>query len=239
MAIANINSVNLYYEDIGIGDPIIFQHGYTASHDGWSGVVERMSTQYRCVAMDCRGAGDSAHPEDGYTIEQLAADVVGMADYLGFDRFHYAGQSMGGLIGFELGLSYPDRLLSLSLSAPAPADGIAMPQSIHATMRERWANKERDLLIRTSLAWGPTRKRARRRAGSGGPTAIRLGGSLRRLLGCDGRLSQGRSAGRDPDADAVACGRGRWLVDIQSQGLCSARQWDAACVQPSRSRRTS
>ncbi len=155
MAIANINGVNLYYEDTGIGDPIIFQHGYTASHDGWSGVIERMSASYRCIAMDCRGAGDSAHPEDGYTIEQLAADVVGMADYHGFDRFHYAGQSMGGLIGFELGLSYPDRLLSLSLSAPAPADGIDMPQSARDTMRKRWANQERDLLIRTSLAGVP------------------------------------------------------------------------------------
>lgn len=155
MAIANINGVDLYYEDSGIGDPIIFQHGYTASHDGWAPVIERMSARYRCVAMDCRGAGDSAHPDDGYTIEQLAADVVGMADYHGFDRFHYAGQSMGGLIGFELGLSYPDRLLSLSLSAPAPADGIQMPQSARDTMRERWAAKDRDLLIRTTLAGVP------------------------------------------------------------------------------------
>lgn len=155
MAMANINGVDLYYEDVGIGDPIIFQHGYTASHDGWSGVIERLSTQYRCIAMDCRGAGDSSHPTDGYSIEQLAADVVGMADYLGIDRFHYAGQSMGGLIGFELGLSHAERLLSLSLSAPAPADGIDMPQSARDTMRQRWANQERDLLIRTSLAGVP------------------------------------------------------------------------------------
>lgn len=155
MAMANVNGVDLYYEDVGIGDPIIFQHGYTASHDGWSGVVERMSSRYRCIVMDCRGAGDSEHPDDGYTIEQLAADVVGMADYHGIDRFHYAGQSMGGLIGFELGLSHSDRLLSLSLSAPAPADGIAMPQSARDTMRERWVNKERELLIRTTLAGVP------------------------------------------------------------------------------------
>ena len=155
MAIANINGVDLFYEDTGIGDPIIFQHGYTASHDGWAPVIERMSANYRCIAMDCRGAGDSAHPDDGYTIEQLAADVVGMADYHGFDRFHYAGQSMGGLIGFELGLSHSDRLLSLSLSAPAPADGIAFPPEARAEMRRRWANKERDLLIRTSLAGVP------------------------------------------------------------------------------------
>ena len=155
MAIANVNGVDLYYEDVGIGAPIIFQHGYTASHDGWAGAIERLSAQYRCIAMDCRGAGDSAHPADGYTIEQLAADVVGMADYLGIERFHYAGQSMGGLIGFELGLSYADRLLSLSISAPAPADGIVFPPEARAEMRRRWAERERDLLIRTTLASVP------------------------------------------------------------------------------------
>ena len=155
MAKATINGADLYFEDIGIGEPIIFQHGYTASHEAWGGVVERMSEHYRCIAMDCRGAGDSSHPDDGYNIEQLAADVVGMADHLGLDRFHYAGQSMGGLIGFELGISHTDRLLSLTLSAPAPADGIDMPQSARDTMRERWINKERDLLIRTGIAGVP------------------------------------------------------------------------------------
>lgn len=155
MAIANINGVDLYYEDAGSGAPIIFQHGYTSAHESWAGVVERMRTRYRCIVMDCRGAGDSAHPDDGYTIEQLAADVVGMADYLGIDRFHYTGQSMGGLIGFELGLAHADRLLSLSLSAPAPADGIDMPYAIRDELRSRWANKERELLIRMQIAATP------------------------------------------------------------------------------------
>ena len=155
MAIANINGVDLYYEDVGIGDPIIFQHGYTASHDGWAGAIERLSAQYRCVAMDCRGAGDSAHPDDGYTIEQLAADVVGMADYLGIERFHYAGQSMGGVIGFELGISHAERLRSLIISAPAPADGIDFPPELRAETRRRWAERERDLLIRTTIAGTP------------------------------------------------------------------------------------
>ena len=155
MAIANINGVDLYYEDVGIGDPIIFQHGYTASHDGWAPAVERLRDDFRCIVMDARGAGDSAHPENGYTIEQMAADVVGMADHLGIDRFHYAGQSMGGLIGFELGISHAERLLSLSISAPAPADGIQFPQSARDEMRRRWANQERELLIRTTLAGVP------------------------------------------------------------------------------------
>lgn len=155
MPTATVNGVDLFYHEHGSGDPIIFQHGYTASHETWDGVIDRLSDHYRCIAMDCRGAGDSAHPDHGYTIEQLAADVVGMADALNIDTFHYAGQSMGGLIGFELGLSHAARLRSLSLSAPAPADGIATPPAFHQSQRTRWANKDRDFLIRTTLAGVP------------------------------------------------------------------------------------
>ena len=152
MSIANVNSIDLYYEDCGSGPPIIFQHGYTSSHEVWGGVIEKMCARTRCVAMDARGAGDSAHPENGYSIEQMAADIVGVADALDIDKFHYVGHSMGGVIGYELGLSHADRISSLALVAPAPADGVAAPRSVHDTMRERWANKERDLIIQTTLA---------------------------------------------------------------------------------------
>ena len=159
MPTANVNGVDLYYEISGPddGEPIIFQHGYTSSHESWGGVVERLSEHYRCIAMDCRGAGDSARPDDpaSHNIEQFADDVCGMADALGIDTFHYCGQSMGGVIGFELGLSHADRVRTLSLSAPAPADGIEMPPQIFETSRRQWANQERDLLIRTSIAGAP------------------------------------------------------------------------------------
>ena len=152
MPIANVNNIDLYYEDCGSGPPIIFQHGYTSSHEVWSGVIKELRARNRCIAMDARGAGDSAHPEGGYSIKQMAADVVGVADALDIDKFHYVGHSMGGVIGYELGLSHAERILSLTLAAPAPADGVATPRSVHDTMRERWANNERDLIIQTTLA---------------------------------------------------------------------------------------
>ncbi len=110
MTIANVNSIDLYCEECGSGPPIIFQHGYTSSHEVWGGVIEKMCARNRCVAMDARGAGDSAHPENGYSIEQMAADIVGVADALDIDKFHYVGHSMGGVIGYELGLSHADRI---------------------------------------------------------------------------------------------------------------------------------
>ena len=152
MPTKNVNGVELFYEESGSGEPIIFHHGYTGSHDSWDGVVERLQDRFRCVVMDGRGAGDSAHPDDGYTIEQMAADVVGMADALGIDRFTYVGHSMGGVMGMELGLSHAERLAKLVLVAPAPADGIEGLEEYHAHGRRLWLERARDSLISERIA---------------------------------------------------------------------------------------
>lgn len=148
---ATINGANLYYASEGSGPAIIFHHGYTGSHDSWEEVVPALRDRYRCVVLDCRGAGDSEHTTGGYTIEQYAADVVGMADFLGIDRFTYVGHSMGGVIGVELALTHPQRLEKLVLVAPAPADGIDASQPGMAEQRERGLRLRREKARETIL----------------------------------------------------------------------------------------
>ncbi|MEX2081257.1 MAG: alpha/beta hydrolase, partial [Dehalococcoidia bacterium] len=92
---ATINGASLYYETHGDGPPVILHHGYTGSHVNWEPVVPLLKGDYRTILMDCRGAGDSEHTEGGYNIEQYAADVVGVADYLGLGQFTFVGHSMG------------------------------------------------------------------------------------------------------------------------------------------------
>lgn len=133
MAHATINGAALFYDEHGAGEPLIVHHGYTGSHYSYDDVVPYLAQKYRVIRMDGRGAGDSARPDTGHSIEQYAADVVGMADFLGLARFTYIGHSMGGVIGYELGISYANRLNSLVLIAPAPADGVNIP----ASFRER------------------------------------------------------------------------------------------------------
>ena len=152
MAHATVNGVQLFYDEQGEGEPLLIHHGYTGSHYNWDQVAPILSRRWKVYRMDARGAGDSERPESGHSIEQYAADVIGMADHIGLQRFTYIGHSMGGVIGYELGLSYADRLDRLVLVAPAPADGVVMPQSMRdrALLRRR----EGDLatLIRESVA---------------------------------------------------------------------------------------
>ncbi len=118
-----VNGARLWYEVRGSGEPLLLHHGYTASHVNWMPVAERLESKYQVILMECRGTGESEHTTDGYTLEQYAADVIGVADHLGLAKFTYAGHSMGGGIGYVLALTYPERLSRLILMAAVPADG--------------------------------------------------------------------------------------------------------------------
>lgn len=149
---ATINGIELFYDEHGSGESILFHHGYTGSHDAYDDVYPHFESKYRVIRMDGRGAGDSTRTATGHSIEQYAADVIGMADFLGLDRFTYVGHSMGGAIGYELGLSYPERLNKLVLVAPAPADGVNVPPGYRERARDLQANKNIDRLMFEAMA---------------------------------------------------------------------------------------
>ena len=144
-----INDVDLWYEDTGgAGEVILFHHGYTGSHDSWPPIIEKLRDRYRCVMMDARGAGDSSHPADGYALDQYALDVIAMVDALGIDRFTYVGHSMGGGVGYVLGLDYGHRLDRLVLVAPIPSGGVAVVAALRDANRKLWFDRNEDELVR-------------------------------------------------------------------------------------------
>jgi pimeloyl-ACP methyl ester carboxylesterase len=155
-----VNGVELFHDEIGSGEPVLLHHGYTGSHDLWlSDIAPKLADRYRCIVMDARGAGESEHPADGYTIEQYALDVIGMADALGLDRFTYVGHSMGGGIGMQLGLEHADRLNKLVLVAPIPSGGTKPPVGQEAAAQ---ALRERNRGLRQSPEGHATMMRERK-----------------------------------------------------------------------------
>jgi len=150
MAYADINGARLWYEIRGDGEPILFHHGYTASRVNWEPVTRLLEAHYQIILMECRGTGASEHTSDGYSLEQYAADVVGLLDHLQLERVTYAGHSMGGGIGYLLGLNHPQRLNNLILMAPIPAAGVGeiQPQLREQRMAERRAGDRGAILAR-------------------------------------------------------------------------------------------
>jgi 3-oxoadipate enol-lactonase/4-carboxymuconolactone decarboxylase len=80
----------------------------------WSAAAERLIGRLRVVGWDLPGHGRGA-PAEPFTIDELAAGVLRLADELGTETFHYAGDSVGGCVGLQLLLDAPQRVMSATV----------------------------------------------------------------------------------------------------------------------------
>ena len=101
MPVINCNSADLYYEDHGDGQPIVFLHGATAGLRYFEPHLMGLSDAYRTVAFDFRGHGRSAKTELGHTVLQHARDLRAFLEQLGLDDVVLVGWSMGAVVSWE------------------------------------------------------------------------------------------------------------------------------------------
>jgi pimeloyl-ACP methyl ester carboxylesterase len=114
MPAAEINGVQLHYESVGEGKPLLLIMGYGMPGDAWLGSLPFMEG-FRAIYYDNRGTGRSSAPEGPYSIEQMAADAAGLLDHLAIERAYVYGVSMGGMIAQELALRAGGRIGALAL----------------------------------------------------------------------------------------------------------------------------
>lgn len=114
--IADINGINLNFEDDGNGAPIVLLHGFPFDRHLWADQIPVLKDKCRVISPDLRGFGDSGAPEEVYSMTQYAADIVTLLDILKIEKAIIAGLSMGGYISLAIAEQYPERLLGLILS---------------------------------------------------------------------------------------------------------------------------
>jgi len=116
---ANVDGTRLYYRLEGREDlpALIFSHSLGVDHGQWDMQMPALLPHFRVLRYDIRGHGASDAPPGDYTIEQLARDVLAIADRAGIGRFAFCGLSLGGMIGQWLGARAADRLTHLVLAA--------------------------------------------------------------------------------------------------------------------------
>src|SRR5690348_2658718 len=112
---ALINGVELAYELIGRGSPVVMIHGAQGDQTMFSGLASQLADHYQILTFDQRGSGLSGKPHSGYTIALLADDTAALMDHVGFSTAHVIGVSMGGTIAQELALRHPAKVRSLTL----------------------------------------------------------------------------------------------------------------------------
>lgn len=89
--------VNLYYEDLGEGDPVVLIHGWPLSGRAWEAQLGPLvSNGHRVITYDRRGFGESSQPWHGYDYETFAADLDALMSDLDLRDATLVGFSMGG-----------------------------------------------------------------------------------------------------------------------------------------------
>lgn len=112
------DGIKLYYEDVGIGVPVIFVHEFAGDCRSYETQVRYFSKHYRCIAFNARGYPPSDVPNDiaHYSQERARDDIRAVLDALDIDRAHIVGLSMGAFAALHFGFEYPARARSLVVS---------------------------------------------------------------------------------------------------------------------------
>jgi 3-oxoadipate enol-lactonase len=145
MPTARAGEYELYYVEEGDGFPVVLIHGLAGDHTAWMPQLPRLSSRYRTIAFDNRGAGRSTQKDEPVTTEELARDTLALMDELAVERAHVVGRSMGGAVAQHIALLDPDRVQSLVLLASfARLDPLGM--RVLANMREvlEWTGSWQD-----------------------------------------------------------------------------------------------
>jgi 3-oxoadipate enol-lactonase len=115
----------LGHDVLGADDapPLILGSSLGTTREMWDPQRAALAERWRVIRYDHVGHGASRVPDDPISLEDLGLAVLGLADDLGVPRFHYAGLSLGGMVGMWLAINAPeriDRLVVLCSSAYLP-----------------------------------------------------------------------------------------------------------------------
>lgn len=116
MPTLSIRDVKIFYTDSGKGsETLVFSHGLLFDVHLFDRQVQALSDQYRCIAYDHPGQGQSTLPEKDFSMEDLYDYAVGFLEALGAGPVHFIGLSMGGFIAMRLAARRPDLVKSIIL----------------------------------------------------------------------------------------------------------------------------
>lgn len=117
MAFMVKDGFRLYYEDTGGNAPtILFLHGAGGNHLSWWQQVPVFADEYRCIAVDQRGFGQSPDVSGGPGPAALATDAIALLDHLGIAKTAVVAQSMGGWSAVGAAVRAPERFWAVVMA---------------------------------------------------------------------------------------------------------------------------
>jgi pimeloyl-ACP methyl ester carboxylesterase len=111
-----VNGLSLAVEELsGKGPVVVCIHGLTANHTCWASMADALGSDYRLVAYDLRGRGDSDKPDKGYRLDIHGQDLLGLLDHYRLRKAVIMGHSLGAHIALRFAVKHPARVSKLVL----------------------------------------------------------------------------------------------------------------------------
>ena len=111
--------IKWHYVEAGAGEPVVFLHGLPESWFSWHYQIEDVSEEYRVIAVDLKGYGQSDKRDGDYTSQGVANELIALFDIIGLEKFSLVTHDWGTVIGDHIASTIPDRIVKyVRMQAP-------------------------------------------------------------------------------------------------------------------------
>ena len=139
---AEVNGINLYFETIGTGRPLILLHGGLGSGEMFGPTLPTLAERHHVIAVDLQGHGRTADIDRPMDIRLMADDIAALIDHLGLDKPDVVGYSLGGGVAFFTAVKYPEKVGRLIMASAhirrdaIPPEMLAQQEQVNAAAAE-------------------------------------------------------------------------------------------------------
>ncbi len=114
MPYQQVRDCSIFYEDVGIGEAILFLHsGFSRGILAFSGQIQPFFHRYRCLLPDFRGHGRTHSDSKEWDTPSIADDMTDFLDSLGIEKVHLIGYSLGGGVALHMAAKQPEIVRSI------------------------------------------------------------------------------------------------------------------------------
>lgn len=149
----NIGDTRLFIVERGKGYPLILLHGGPGlDHHEFADYLDPLCDQFRLILVDMRAQGRSdTCPEETWTLEQMAKDVVSLAEALGLEKYAVLGHSYGAFVALQNAVDFPSAAAQTIVSGGVPSARFLEvvdknlaefePESLRKQVADSWARE--------------------------------------------------------------------------------------------------
>ena len=140
---AEVRDLHMRYLDWGgDGTPVLALHGLASSSHWYDTVAPLLRQDFRIIAPDQRGHGQTTQAPSGYGWASVASDAVGLLDHLGVEQAAVLGHSWGSNVAVSVAAEFPARITSLVMIEGGFFSPMIMPGATWEQFQARLAPRD-------------------------------------------------------------------------------------------------